>query len=173
MTGTKSIMTTSDFHTIFEYNFWANARTIQAVESLSEEKLYVDLGNSFGSIHGTLVHLVGAEDIWLQRLNGADPGRFMKKEEYPTYDSVKTKWNDVQTGWNSAVASLSDDILGKALTFHNLKGELVSQLVWQSLQHLVNHSTYHRGQITTMVRQSGGTPVGTDLIAFYRKKNIL
>ena len=164
-------MSTNDFKTLFEFNSWANARTLQAVDSLSEELLYIDLKNSFGSIHGTLVHLCGAEDIWLQRMNGADPGVFMKKDIFPTYASVKTKWNDVNTGWEKYISNLTELELAKTLTFHNLKGEKVTQIVWQSLQHVVNHSTYHRGQITTMIRQSGVTPIGTDLIAFYRLKN--
>ncbi|MFZ4622152.1 MAG: DinB family protein [Bacteroidota bacterium] len=161
-------MDTIDIKTLFEFNSWANAKTLQAVDSLNEELLYVDLKNSFGSIHGTLVHLCGAEDIWLQRLNGIDPGIFMKPDVYPTYGSLKTKWSEVDTGWNQYLASVTDEDLKRSFTFHNLKGEKVTQLVWQSLLHLVNHSTYHRGQITTMVRQSGGTPIGTDLIAFYR-----
>ncbi len=163
-------MTVQDFQILFQFNSWANTRTQQAVESLPEEKLYVDLKNSFGSIHGTLVHLVGAEDIWLQRLNGADLGKFMKKDEYPTYASVKTKWIEVESGWQKYISSVKEEELAHTLVFHNLKGEQVSQKIWQSLQHLVNHSTYHRGQITTMIRQSGGTPVGTDLIAFYRQQ---
>lgn len=164
-------MTIQDFQILFEFNSWANVRTEQAVESLPEEKLYIDLKNSFGSIHGTLVHLAGAEDIWLQRMNGADPGKFMKKDEYPTYTSVKTKWSEVEAGWQKYISTVKEEELARTLVFHNLKGEQVSQLVWQSLQHLVNHSSYHRGQITTMIRQSGGTPVGTDLITFYRLKN--
>ena len=163
-------MDTIDIKTLFEFNSWANARTLQAVDSLNEELIYIDLKNSFGSIHGTLVHLCGAEDIWLQRLNGADPGTFMKKENYPTIVSVKQKWREVEEGWKTYLAGLNDELLPRTLTFHNLKGEEVTQKIGQSLQHLVNHSTYHRGQITTMVRQSGGTPVGTDLIAFYRLK---
>jgi len=90
------IVNTLDFKSLFEFNFWANARTLQAVDTLPEEKLYVDLKNSFGSIHGTLVHLCGAEDIWLQRMNGVDPGLFMKKEQYLTYAAVKTKWKEVE-----------------------------------------------------------------------------
>lgn len=163
-------MTTHDFQTLFEFNSWANARTQQAVESLPEEKLYLDLKSSFGSIHGTLVHLVGAEDIWLQRLNGADPGIFMKKEQYPTYESVKAKWKKVETEWQKYLSTVTEDELARTLTLHTQKGDLVTQKVWQALQHMVNHSTYHRGQITTLIRQSGGTPVGTDLIAFYRQQ---
>lgn len=163
-------MDTNDIRTLFTFNAWANARTRQAVESLPEEQFYLDLKNSFGSIHGTLVHLCGAEDIWLQRLQGADPGVFMNKDAYPTYAAVKEKWNAVEQGWKDYLVTLKDEHLMNGLEFHNQKGEKVSQLTGQSLQHLVNHSTYHRGQITTMVRQCGGTPVGTDLIVFYRQQ---
>ncbi|MFA6439644.1 MAG: DinB family protein [Bacteriovoracaceae bacterium] len=164
-------MNTTDVKILFEFNSWANARTLRSLDALPEEQLYVDLKNSFGSIHGTLVHLCGAEDIWMQRLNGADPGIFMKKDAYPNYGSVKTQWDEVDKGWKKYLAGLTDDMLPRLLTFHNLKGEHVSQAVWQALQHVVNRSSYHRGQITTMIRQSGGTPANTDLITYYRQQN--
>ncbi len=163
-------MTIREFQVLFKFNSWANARTLQAVDSLPEDQLYNDLKNSFGSIHGTLVHLCGAEDIWLQRLNGANPGVFMKKDNFPTYASVKLKWNDVEEGFQLYLSKLTEEELVRTLIFNTLKGDTVTQKVWQSLQHLVNHSTYHRGQITTLIRQSGGIPVGTDLIAFYREQ---
>ena len=161
-------MTANDIRTLFAFNAWANERTLRAVDSLSEEKLYVDLKTSFGSIHATLVHLCGAEDIWLQRLNGAERGVFMSVEKFPTIAAVKEQWTKVTAGFAVYLESLKDADLEREFSFLNLKGEPVTQLVGQSLQHLVNHSTYHRGQITTLVRQSGGSPVGTDLIAYYR-----
>lgn len=163
-------MTVNDITVLFSFNAWANDRTRQAVESVPEEELYRDRKDSFGGIHGTLVHLVGAEDIWLQRLNGADPGIFMKKENYPTYASVAARWKQVDEGFARYLPTLTEEMLARDLTFHNIKGELVTQKVWMSLQHLVNHSSYHRGQITTLVRQAGGKPAGTDLIAFYRQR---
>jgi uncharacterized damage-inducible protein DinB len=158
-----------DFKLFFEFNFWANARTLKALESLPEEKMYVDMKNSFGSIHGTLVHTLGAEDVWLQRFTGVLPSIFLKKEMVPTFADVKTKWKEVEGGYKIFLPTLTEERLNETFEFKNIKGELVSQKVWQSLQHLVNHSTYHRGQITTLIRQAGGTPIGTDLISFYRE----
>lgn len=161
-----------DLRTLFRFNAWANDRMRRAVASLPEEKLYIDMKNSFGSIHGTLVHMVGAEDIWLQRLNGADPGVFMTPAAYATWNSVEAKWKEVEAGHAAFIAAVPEGMLDRTLTFHNMKGEIVSQKVWMALQHLVNHSTYHRGQITTLVRQAGGTPIGTDLILFYRQQGV-
>jgi uncharacterized damage-inducible protein DinB len=164
-------MTLHDFQILFEFNFWANARTLKALESLPEEKMYIDMMNSFGSIHATLVHICGAEDIWLQRLTSVPPYIFLKKEDVPTFTDLKKKWNEVEWGFKKYLPTLTEERLLDVFAFKNLKGDEVSQIVWQALQHLVNHSTYHRGQITTLVRQAGGTPIGTDLIAFYREGN--
>jgi uncharacterized damage-inducible protein DinB len=163
-------MTTEDFKILYQFNAWANARTLQSLESVAEDQLYVDLKNSFGSIYGTLLHLCGAEDIWLQRLQGADPGIFMKKENYKTVEEIRVRWGEVEKGWNTYISQLTESELQRNLVFHNMKGEEVTQKVWHSLQHLVNHSTYHRGQITTLVRQVGGIPQSTDLIIYYRQK---
>ena len=71
----------------------------------------------------------------------------------------------------SYVHSLTEEQLQQTSTFLNIKGEPVTNVLWHTLQHLVNHGTYHRGQISfSMIRQLGGTPANTDLIGFYRQK---
>ena len=163
-------MTVSDSRVLMEFNFWANAKTLQSVESIPDEKLYEDRKDSFGGIHGTLVHMCGAEDIWLQRLTNITPTVYMTKGSYPTMDTVRTKWEEVNEGYKKYLAVLTEDELARGFEITTQKGDRFSQLVWQALQHLVNHSSYHRGQITTMLRQIGGTPISTDLIAYYRLK---
>ena len=164
-------MNKSDLTTLFDFNRWANARTLEAIKSVPEEKLYLDLKDSFGGIHATLVHYCGAENVWLQRLTGVTPPQYMKKEDYPTYASVKVKLLDVEEGYKKYFSTLTEEDLLKDYIITTQKGDTFAQKVWQSLQHLVNHSSYHRGQITTMIRQVGGTPIGTDLISFYRLQN--
>jgi uncharacterized damage-inducible protein DinB len=85
-------------------------------------------------------------------------------------DTVRTKWEEVNEGYKKYLAVLTEDELARGFEITTQKGDRFSQLVWQALQHLVNHSSYHRGQITTMLRQIGGTPISTDLIAYYRLK---
>ncbi len=163
-------MTIIDIKTLFEYNHWAKARLLEALDAMKEEDLYKDLKSSFPSIYATLLHIVSAENIWRQRLTGTESPKPLTKEDVPTYSALKVKWNQTEEALTAFVARLSEKQLLDVLTFKNMKGEAVSQLLWQSLQHLVNHDTYHRGQITTMIRQLGGTPVNTDLIGFYRQK---
>ena len=163
-------MNLSDIHLLYEFNYWAKARMLGAVDAISEELLYKDLKTSFGTLHGTLVHICAAEDVWLQRLTGTASPKFLKVTDLPDYKAVKTKWQDVEKGMLTYVHSLTEEQLQKTFTFLNVKGEPVSNVLWQALQHLVNHGTYHRGQITSMIRQFGGTPANTDLIGFYRQK---
>ena len=163
-------MTLTDIHLLYEYNYWAKARMLGAVDLLSEELLYNDLRTSFGTLHGTLVHICAAEDVWLQRLTGTANPKFLKVADLPDYSAVKAKWQEVEKGMLTYVHSLTEEQLLQTFTFLNVKGEPVSNVLWHALQHLVNHGTYHRGQITSMIRQLGGTPVNTDLIGFYRQK---
>jgi Uncharacterized protein conserved in bacteria len=163
-------MTLNDIHLLYEFNYWAKAKMLGAVESLPEESIYKDLKTSFGSLHATLVHICAAEDVWLQRFTGTASPKFLKVADMPTYGSIKTKWGDVEKGMLVYVHSLTDQRLQQSFSYTNIKSESFSNVCWQTLQHLVNHGTYHRGQVTTMIRQLGGTPVSTDLIAFYRQK---
>ena len=141
-----------------------------AVDSLSEELLYNDLKTSFGNLHGTLVHICAAEDVWLQRFTGTASPKFLKVANYQDYASVKSKWGEVEKSMLTYIHSLTEEQLQQKSTFLVIKGEPVSNVLWQALQHLVDHGTYHRGQITSMIRQLGGTPANTDLIGFYRQK---
>ena len=160
----------SDIQLLYEFNYWAKGRMLGAVESLQEDDLYKDFKTSFKGIHGTLVHICAAENTWLQRFTGNPSPKFLKIDDLPKYSDVKAKWEDVEKGMLAYVASLTDAMLQESFSFLTSDGKSVSNLRWHTLQHLVNHGTYHRGQITSLIRQLGGTPVSTDLIAFYRQK---
>jgi uncharacterized damage-inducible protein DinB len=163
-------MTLSDIHLLYEFNYWAKARMLGAVESLPEELLYNDLKTSFGSLHGTLVHMCGAENVWLQRFVNGPSAKMLTAADLQKFSDLKAKWGEVEKGMLAYVGSLTEERLTQTYSFLNLKGEPVSNVVWQTLQHLVNHGTYHRGQVSSMIRQLGGTPANTDLIGFYRQR---
>lgn len=163
-----------DIHLLYEFNYWAKSRMLGVVETLTPEQYTKDLGSSHGGIHGTLVHCMGAEDIWLKRWKGEDSSSMYTTKDVPTLESLMSRWDMVEHQMMSFCHALkTDDDIKKVVTYKDLKGNEHSQPLWQMMQHLVNHSTYHRGQITAMLRQLGVKPVGTDLITFYREKNQL
>jgi uncharacterized damage-inducible protein DinB len=143
---------------------------MSAVESLSKEQFAKDLGSSHRSIHGTLVHIVGAEHTWLSRWTGQPVFKLIDPKDYPTIKSVRQKWDEVEQAMSKFVSELTEERLSSVLTYKTIEGKQFSNVLWQMMQHLINHSTYHRGQVVTMLRQLGVKPIGTDLITFYREK---
>ncbi len=127
-----------------------------------------DFKSSHGGIHGTLVHIVGAEKIWLERFLG-DPQPFLSKTPPMSLSDLKTVWEKV--GYDTAkwLGTMNDRKLQETFTMKTSKGDTLVHVFWQAFQHKVNHSSYHRGQIVTMLRQLDVKPPSTDLIQFYRE----
>ena len=163
-------MTLEEILTLFQYDEWATDRIFESVSSLSEAKHQENLKSSHGGIHGTLVHAYGADMIWLQRWKGSTPSASFTAEEIPNLESLKIRWKEYRTSLNNYLRSLTEAKLQAPLSYSDTKGIKHSEPLLQQMQHLVNHSSYHRGQIVTMLRQLGGKPQATDLIMFYRTR---
>ena len=119
----------------------------------------------------TLVHICGAEWIWLERWHGRSPQAGPAgRGDFPNLEAVRRRSAELERDLLDYVASLTPEDLQRVMHFKTLAGVTGQQPLWQCLQHVANHSTYHRGQITTMLRQLGAKPTGTDLIAFYRER---
>lgn len=118
----------------------------------------------------TLAHIMFAEWLWLERWHGRSPSG-PPPGEFPDLASIRAHWQKIEADLRSFVERLSAADLERVVEYKNTKGHAFSNPMWQMLQHLVNHGTYHRGQITTLLRQLGATPVATDMIAFYREQS--
>lgn len=160
-------MNRQDILTLFDYNAWANARTLGAVEALTAEQFLRDLGNSFPSVRDTLAHILGAEWIWLCRWRGESPSSGLAADDFPTVASLRDRLAALDRERRLFLDELSEERLAQPFSYRDLAGNAHSLRLVESLQHVVNHGTYHRGQITTMLRQLGATPVSTDMSRFY------
>ncbi|MBI1805262.1 MAG: DinB family protein [Ignavibacteriae bacterium] len=159
-----------DIHLLYEFNYWAKELLLEVLETIPHEQYVKDFGSSHGGIHGTLVHIVGAEDLWLKRWKGESTINFMQAENFPGFESVRDAWMEVEMNMMGFCHMLkTDGDINKTIAYKDLKGNAYSQPLYQLMQHLVNHSTYHRGQITTMIRLLGMKPAGTDMVMFYRQ----
>jgi uncharacterized damage-inducible protein DinB len=162
-------MTLQEIKTLVAYNAWATNRIFEAVEALPEGEAMRDMKSSHRNIHGTLTHLVGAEKIWLSRMAGTPDKAMIKPADVPTVADVKATWE--QTGFATAkfLGTMTDRKLQETFTMSTAKGEQFTHSFGQALQHVVNHSTYHRGQVITLMRQMGQTPPDTGMISFFRE----
>jgi len=160
-----------DIEQLFEYNRWANDRVLTAVSSLSPEQFTKDLSNSFPSVRDTLVHMVWAEWIWLMRWRGESPKIVFNPADFPTVARLKEKWREIEIGQEDIIDTLTDESLAKVIAYINTKGEEWKYSLGHMMQHVVNHASYHRGQITTMLRQLGEGAVSTDFLLFFDEKS--
>jgi uncharacterized damage-inducible protein DinB len=163
-------MNRQDIFTLYDYNAWANARVLGTVEALTPEGFLRDLRNSFPSVRDTLAHILGAEWIWLHRWQGEAPTRLPAATDFPTLASLKDRYAAVEKERRVFLEDLSEERMAQPLDYRDTAGNVYSLPLVHSLQHVVNHGTYHRGQITTMLRQLGAKPVSTDMSRFYLER---
>lgn len=151
---------------LYDYNRWANARTLRACETLPAEELVRPLGSSFSSVRDTLTHLLGAEWIWLERWQGRSPSALPPPEDYPSVESLRRGWAPIEEAQRSFLAGLTEARLTSVVAYVNTKGETWRYPLREMLVHVVNHASYHRGQVATMLRQLGRTPLPTDYLLY-------
>jgi len=160
-----------DIEQFFEYNRWANERVLAAASRLTAEQFTKDLSNSFPSIRDTLVHMVWAEWIWLMRWRGESPKIIFDPADFPTIARLKEKWREIEIGQVDFIDTLAEESLAIVIAYFNTKGEEWKYPLGHMMQHVVNHASYHRGQITTMLRQLGAEAMSTDYLLFFDEKN--
>jgi uncharacterized damage-inducible protein DinB len=163
-------MNPAEMLTLYEYNAWANRRALQAASALPKEQFVKPLGSSFSSVKDTLAHIYGAEWIWLERFEGRSPSSFPDMTEFDEIEKLKTRWLEFEPRLLNFARGLTQDALDRVMEYKTMKFGVYRNPLWQSMQHVVNHGTYHRGQVTTMLRQLGGQPILTDLMHYYRER---
>lgn len=171
-------MTTDDIQLLYQYDHWANNKIFEAASALSEDQFTRDLGGSFRSVRDTMLHIISGEWGWLMYWNAQSHGPdFLKvlrdrrdalfnPEFYPNVASIRSKWKEIEKEQTEFLSRLTDGALGKMLPVR------AQQLTLMHLmQHLANHSTYHRGQVSLMMRQLGAEPVATDFHLFLMERS--
>jgi uncharacterized damage-inducible protein DinB len=155
---------------LFEFNAWATRRTFEATAVLSDDEFTRDLKNSFPSVRDTLIHIVGGEWVWLTRWKGSSPTAFPNPDAVLTHGDIVRFWNGVDAERNAWLRTLQDADLDAMVSYRSFAGLDFTFPLWQMIRHLVNHSSYHRGQVATMLRQLGHKPLSTDFILMYQER---
>jgi uncharacterized damage-inducible protein DinB len=159
-------MNVHDVTYLNEYNQWANAKMLDVTSKLSPEQFTADLQSSHRSVRDTLAHTLAAEWIWLERWKGTSPKALLTAADFPTVESLRGWWAELGNAYTGFFNGLTDESLGRVIAYTNTKGERWEYPLGSMIQHLMNHSTYHRGQVTTMLRQLGAEVTPVDLLVF-------
>lgn len=163
------------------YHAWADSTLFECIDKLSETAYAENLHASMGGVRGTAVHMYGAEAIWLSRLKGISPALMASEKDFPTWAPLRTAWERSTGELCTLVESFTEHTVQQPVAYRTLRGETYSNTRAHILCHLVNHATYHRGQIVAMIRQLEhrglvAAPAGhtrmeipsLDLIAYFR-----
>jgi uncharacterized damage-inducible protein DinB len=153
---------------LVRYNSWANEKIAGLLSTVEPAIVYKENKSSFASIAKTLLHMSGAELIWLKRMQGVSltefPGLF-----FDHLPDLLTHFTTSSANLANFIGEQKEGFLSSRHEYRNLKGEPFSDVAEHMLYHVVNHGTYHRGQIICMLRDAGITKlVSTDLINYLR-----
>jgi uncharacterized damage-inducible protein DinB len=163
-------MTPDYVRILLDYNYWARDRALASAGRLPPDQLSQNLGSSFGSVLGTLVHIYSAEWIWNRRWHGESPSAHVDTSRFVSAGALREAWLPLEQETRSFVEGLGPDGLSRTLEYRMMSGQPSTSVYWQMIVHVVNHGTYHRGQVATMMRQLGSKPAeSTDMVVFFRE----
>lgn len=153
-----------DLPSLFAYNRWADDRVLAACRGLTAEQYTRELPGGMASLRSTLVHLIGATRAWSRRLQGETVTALATEEELPTLAEAERMLAEARAALDSLLAGMTPEKLSAIFTYRNLKNEEKKLPYWMVLRHVVNHGTYHRGQIAVKLKRLGVEPPQTDLV---------
>lgn len=155
-----------DLLDLIAYQRWATERTLMVAAKLTPEQFTSPIVSSFAGVRDTLVHSFGADRAWLGRLSGESLDR-ANPADFPSAESLRGAWLGVLDAW-PRVSGIGDP--GAMIAYTSFTGEAFTSSLEDIVRHAVNHGTYHRGQVTTMLRQLNAETINTDLITYLRQK---
>jgi uncharacterized damage-inducible protein DinB len=162
-------VTVEDVRELFQYNAWANRRLFDALAPLPGDQYMRDLKSSFGSIHGTVCHIVWAEQLWLHRWLAQAPPATPQGQDLAGLAEARARWEVVEAERLAFLAAFTEPRLNEGITMQPTGGGAYTHPFHQTFRHTVDHSSYHRGQVVTMLRQLGVKPPSTGMIGFFRQ----
>ncbi|MDB5328347.1 MAG: hypothetical protein JWM57_3916 [Phycisphaerales bacterium] len=141
----------------FEYVAWADALCVEAVASVPADQFDAPFGFSFGGVHATVVHMMGAQEIWINRLTTGTDKQFLTTADVPTLIDLRHHWMVLHSQWRTFLGQQTDASLESPITFAR-RGQQISIPIRAVVAHTLDHSTHHRGQLNSLIKLAGGKP---------------
>lgn len=154
---------------LYNYNWTTHRKIWQIITKLTEEQFTQNIDYAHDSIHGQVVHMMGAEWIWLSRLQGVSPTTLFRNEDYPMRPAIRARWDEIENDFRAYLATLNDDVLQEEFHYQTTSGKPFSNVRLHILLHVVNHGTDHRAQLLSMLHRLGAETIEQDLILYLRE----
>lgn len=151
---------------LYEYNVWANERIMNHLKSLPDGIFAKEVDLGFKSIAEVITHLIAADEVWFARIKGESPPP-LTRTPFTNIEEASSYQNKLQTQILEFL--LSTDDIEKIVNYSNTRGEKFQNTILEIIQHVVNHGTYHRGNISTILNSLGYKGILTDYIVYLRR----
>jgi uncharacterized damage-inducible protein DinB len=161
-------MTIASFRTLYAYNWWANSRLLEASRDLEQTALQSDLGGSYPSLLATWLHTFWVESLFIRRWQGLSTADVSSPPGYTAIGTLHPAWEELVRNQMQFLSTLNDGDCSREVRYVDSRGRSLSLTLENALLHVVNHSTYHRGQAASKLRQLGKTPPSTDFVLYCR-----
>jgi uncharacterized damage-inducible protein DinB len=153
---------------LYDYNNWANQRVLDTCAQLTQEEFLRGEGSSTAnpSIRDTLVHTMGAHEIWLARWGGVSPTRRLDPKDFGTPALISEYWAQIEEHTQGFVSAVEDDVLQAVMHYKNTAGEAFAYPMWWTLVHQVNHATQHRSEVALLLTRANHSPGELDVLGY-------
>ena len=165
-------MQINEIKILFDYAYWADERLLQAVAGIDEDQLNAQMPNGIGSIRVTLVHMLSGKWIWRLRWQGEKPTAMMRSDDFPTLETIRTRWQEEKAQMYVLLATLRDEDMERAISYSSTMapGKVLTVSLWQGMVHLINHLTQHRSEIAMRLTDLGHSPGEFGMSYFLNQK---
>lgn len=146
----------------FDHVRWADLTQLDASRPLADADYFKDHGFSFGTIHKLMLHMLAAQNVWLQRFEGQPMVWLMDEPSMQARNAVEPAWRDIHARFDAFLARQTRESLEVELSFKSMRGDAYRAPLWRLVTHTLNHSTIHRAQLNSMLKLAGATPPAVD-----------
>ncbi|MFN8484653.1 MAG: DinB family protein [Anaerolineae bacterium] len=162
-------MTPNDVEFLFDYSEWAWNKLLDTAEALDEAQLDAQPWR-LPSLRHILTHALGAEMLWLARMQGNSPTTMLTVAEVPTLAALRARWRAQSVALHAFIAGLTQADLDATVHYKTTKGQPYEETLWRLLAHLANHGTQHRSEVAALLTEFGHSPGDLDMIVYLRQK---
>lgn len=157
------------FKRLYAHNDWANGEVLDAASRLSPEAYARKVGPGWGSVRALLVHLADVDRVWVRRWKGEAASPNPDEGQYASLTALRAAWAATMAKRQDFLGGLTAEALRAPIAYRNSRGKSFSQPLWELLYHVLNHSTDHRGHLSTMLTDLGQPPAPLDFIFWVRR----